>query len=434
VTHLFWFRNDLRLADNPGLSSMANADRLLCVYFWPRDVPWCNSRGMGPQRQRFLLESLAALRLELGAQGQELLVFHDAPENQLPKIVRQFRVGRIGVTATPGFYEKREIDLVSRRTGLSVEIQPGNTLFSEESVYRQGKALAAQFTPFRQSVEELAVDPPMPAPALPPPPTGLYAAELPQPKISPHPSFTVRGGRASGLHRLSTWMFRERAVSTYRDTRNALEGQFYASSLSPWLAIGCLSVREVVAALLEYEQQHGRNESTAHYFSELLWREFFHWRACSDGMRLFLPGGLRRQCRLHCFEPRNYARWCAGDTDYPLVNALMHQLVATGFMSNRGRQIAASCFVNELQLDWRYGAAFFEKHLIDYDVGSNYGNWQYIAGVGTDPRGGRHFNIEKQASLFDPQGEFTARWDGNRAPQPEFVVDAADWPIDSTEQ
>jgi len=103
--------------------------------------------------------------------------------------------------------------------------------------------------------------------------------------------------------------------------------------------------------------------------------------------------------------------------------------VATGWMSNRGRQIAASCLVNELGLDWRYGAAFFEKHLLDFDVASNYGNWQYLAGVGADPRGGRHFNLEKQAQQHDPQGLFVQKWQGSQPAQPEFVTDAADWPI-----
>jgi deoxyribodipyrimidine photo-lyase len=110
----------------------------------------------------------------------------------------------------------------------------------------------------------------------------------------------------------------------------------------------------------------------------------------------------------------------------------MRQLVETGWMSNRGRQIAASCLVNEMQVDWRFGAAFFEKHLIDFDVASNYGNWQYIAGVGADPRGGRHFNIDKQAGIYDPDGAFTRRWQGYRPKQPRHVVDAADWPIQET--
>ena len=88
----------------------------------------------------------------------------------------------------------------------------------------------------------------------------------------------------------------------------------------------------------------------------------------------------------------------------------MRELDETGFMSNRGRQIVASCLVNELGCDWRAGAAWFESRLIDHDVGSNWGNWQYIAGVGADPRGGRHFNLDKQARTFDPDGRFVDRW------------------------
>ena len=144
---------------------------------------------------------------------------------------------------------------------------------------------------------------------------------------------------------------------------------------------------------------------------------------------MFKIGGGSGKIRANTFDPRNFARWCAGDTNFPLVNALMRQLVATGWMSNRGRQIAASCLINELKVDWRFGAAFFEKHLIDYDVGSNYGNWQYIAGVGSDPRGGRHFNLDKQTAQWDPQGVFTAKWGGHRPSQPHYVIDAADWPI-----
>ncbi|MEA3643932.1 MAG: FAD-binding domain-containing protein, partial [Lamprobacter sp.] len=159
--------------------------------------------------------------------------------------------------------------------------------------------------------------------------------------------------------------------------------------------------------------------------------EFFHWHALADPRPLFRFHGRGKARKLrHCtFEPRNFARWCQGDTNFPLVNALMHQLVATGWMSNRGRQIAASCLIHEYGIDWRYGAAFFEQHLIDYEVASNYGNWQYIAGVGADPRGGRHFNIDKQTAEHDPEGVFVAKWDGQRAHQPDYVVDAADWPI-----
>ncbi len=90
----------------------------------------------------------------------------------------------------------------------------------------------------------------------------------------------------------------------------------------------------------------------------------------------------------------------------------MNQLKQTGYMSNRGRQIVASCFIHELGLDWRYGATYFEQHLIDYDVASNWGNWQYLAGVGADPRGCRQFNLSKQTQQYDPNAEFIDKWQG----------------------
>lgn len=106
----------------------------------------------------------------------------------------------------------------------------------------------------------------------------------------------------------------------------------------------------------------------------------------------------------------------------------MNELKHTGFMSNRGRQIVASCLVNELSLDWRCGAAYFEQQLIDYDVASNWGNWQYIAGVGADPRGGRHFDIEKQSRIYDPENTYIHTWASHPAKHID-TVDAADWPI-----
>jgi len=101
-----------------------------------------------------------------------------------------------------------------------------------------------------------------------------------------------------------------------------------------------------------------------------------------------------------------FEQWKDGVTKNDFVNAFMIQLKQTGWMSNRGRQIVASYFVNQLGLDWRYGAAWFEEQLIDYDPANNWGNWQYLAGVGVDPRGRRAFNIEKQRQMYDPDNVF----------------------------
>lgn len=208
-----------------------------------------------------------------------------------------------------------------------------------------------------------------------------------------------------------------------------MDGFTNSTKFSAWLASGCISPRQVISALNDYEAHHGQNDSTYWIYFELLWREYFHWYSHSVGKQLFLRHGIKTQHTLHTsFYPQRFQAWCAGNTPYPLVNACMHQLSETGYLSNRGRQIVASCFVNELQLDWRYGAAWFEQQLIDYDVAVNWGNWQYLAGVGVDPRGQRHFDITKQQSRYDANGSFIKRWNGGKAHSALDWVDAADWP------
>ena len=429
MTELYWFRNDLRLEDNPALARHAEGQRLLCVYIWPRQVPWCNLTGMGAQRSRFLQESVAFLQRQLRARGQELLVLREPPHLSLPPLLRQFEVQRIGTCREAGVYEGQELAALIRAVDIPVQVHGGNTLFDRQQLPFELETLPPHYTPFREAVENLQPPAAEGAVPLPPPPPGLRVATIEQPSTAPHPTLIVRGGAEAGMQRLQNWMFRERAVEHYAETRNQLSGLFFSSLLSPWLANGGLAVRRVAALLRDYERDHGASDSSRSLYRELLWREFFHWRALADGAALFRMGGARRKRQLKTFEPRQFARWCAGATDFPLVNALMHQLVATGWMSNRGRQVVASCLVNELGHDWRYGAAFFEKHLLDHDVAVNYGNWQYIAGVGADPRGGRHFNLARQQALYDPEGEFITLWQGDCPPQPEYVTDAADWPI-----
>lgn len=429
MRQLHWFQNDLRLEDNPALASATVADSLLCVYLLPKPRPWCNLTGLGPQRDRFLRESLQTLKVDLQEMGQDLMVLEGSPELVLPNLVHRFGIDRISTSDTPGWYEKKAIRFLEEKLPRLLKIFRGPALFDSEQLPFSLEDLPHNFSPFRRKVEKLTIPGPLAKPAaFPPPPSAQFDA-IPRAAASPHPGLPLPGGSAAGLRRLDQFLFQTHAIADYKQTRNDLDGLAGSSTLSPWLANGALSVRTVAHQIFRYEREHVANESTYWLYFELLWREFFHWRAVVDGKSLFKQTGRQGRRLLTTFEPRQFARWCAGDTDYPLVNALMRQLLATGWMSNRGRQIAASCLINELGLDWRYGAAFFEQQLIDYDVGSNYGNWQYLAGVGSDPRGGRHFNLEKQAAQYDPDGLFTTKWGGFRPRQPEHVVDGADWPI-----
>jgi deoxyribodipyrimidine photo-lyase len=196
----------------------------------------------------------------------------------------------------------------------------------------------------------------------------------------------------------------------YKQTRNQLHGTHFSTGFSPYLAHGTLWVKQIVGELAKYECLYGRNDSTEWVYFELLWREYFYWYAKAHGKKLFTKAGLKSSPPLTSFYAHLFRGWCEGMTTSPLVNAIMRELNATGWISNRARQIAASYLVNELQIDWRHGAAYFEQTLIDYDVAINWGNWQYIAGVGADPRGGRHFNIEKQTQMYDAEGTYRAIW------------------------
>ena len=427
---LHWFQNDLRVEGNPALGALPqSAHTLLCVYLLPKPRAWCNLTGIGPQRDRFLRESLQSLKHSLQEQGQDLMVLEGSPELVLPTLVQRYNIDRVTTCFVPGFYEKKALEYLHKKLETDLQVLPGNSLFTPEEFPFSQENFPKTFSPFRRKVEKSPIiRPSLEDKALPPPPSGQFD-EIPLPTARANPALPIPGGRPAGVRRLEQFLFNEHRIDSYKATRNCLDGLSGSSTLSPWIANGCLGVREVAHAIFRYERECVKNESTYWLYFELLWREFFYWRAVSDDSALFKLGGPQGKHLLTSFEPRSFARWCAGDTNSPIVNACMRQLLATGWMSNRGRQIVASCLVNELGIDWRFGAAFFEQQLIDYDVGSNYGNWQYIAGVGSDPRGGRHFNLARQTEQFDPDGTFTKKWQGHRQVQPVHIVDGADWPI-----
>ena len=159
----------------------------------------------------------------------------------------------------------------------------------------------------------------------------------------------------------------------------------------------------------QFETERVENQSTYWLKYELLWREYFHALGLFCGDRLFYLSGVRHRLMAWRDDSAAFERWTTGNTGCPIVDACMRELAATGFSSNRGRQLVASFFVKYLKLDWRLGAAWFEHHLIDYDPCSNWGNWQYLAGVGTDSQD-RVFSMLKQSERYDGDGTFVRRW------------------------
>ena len=196
-------------------------------------------------------------------------------------------------------------------------------------------------------------------------------------------------------------------LGRYKKTRNGLLGRDFSSKLSPYLATGSLSPRTIWHAVTRFENNVTSNESTYWLKFEVLWREYFRWWTRNQGAALYQ---YERSGPPPSNRPEHFEAWCNGETGVPFIDANMKELVATGFMSNRGRQNVASYLVRELDVDWRWGAAFFEQHLVDYDVASNWGNWASVAGVGPFQSKDRGFNILLQATRYDKAGHFVRHW------------------------
>ena len=229
--------------------------------------------------------------------------------------------------------------------------------------------------------------------------------------IDKRAAIKFRGGETEGINRIQTYFFDTKSIFNYKETRNGLVGENYSTKFSAWLALGCLSPREIYRQLKEYESLYSANESTYWLKFELLWRDYFRFMMKKYNYKYFLQHGIQtKKDTLNEHNQDLLQQWIDGRTGLDFVDANMLELKLTGFMSNRGRQNVASYLCNDLKLDWRYGAAYFEQQLIDYDVCSNWGNWAYLAAVGNDPRDNRYFNIEKQAAVYDKNKTFRDLW------------------------
>ncbi|KAF2762498.1 cryptochrome [Pseudovirgaria hyperparasitica] len=321
-------------------------------------------------------------------------------------------------------------------------------------------SIPSQFEPFaipdgEEALQEALLSPLISKPDIPNPPS------WPSNVGSAHP---FAGGETKGQKRLHH-LLKSGAASAYKDTRNGLLGEDFSTKLSAYLSIGCLSARQVHAAMLQFEDgtppvlpffpseetdwpsvpgwAGGENKGTAAIRFELLWRDYMRLCAQKFNTALFTIHGFRgsKLSRANAeagadLQPysnpqtkkewhylshsgpgsspeitrRKLIRFIRGETGIGLIDASQRELIHTGYTSNRARQNVASFLSSHLNIDWRLGAEWYEAMLVDYDVGSNWGNWQYVAGVGNDPRLGRVFNPVKQALDYDARGEYVRAW------------------------
>lgn len=261
----------------------------------------------------------------------------------------------------------------------------------------------------------------------------------PEPLNSAHP---YHGGEKFAHERIDH-LIKSGSMTSYKATRNGLLGLDFSTKLSAWLALGCITARQVHAKMYAFEEGtnpmyrdaqgwgEGENEGTKAVRFELAWRDYMRLCHKKFGDRILSVGGFKQDFSYNWKTPgpdspeiqAKLDRFLNGTTGMGLIDASQRELYFTGYTSNRARQNVASYLSKHLGMDWRLGAEWYENLLIDYDISSNWGNWQYVAGVGNDPRStSRVFNSVKQAVDYDPKGEYVYHW------IPEFQKDKSGRP------
>ena len=423
---IIWFKTDLRLHDNETLvKAIKSSDEVIPVYCFDDSQYTTTPFGLkktGSFRTQFLLESISDLDSELRKIGSGLIVVRGEPHKELYRLAKYYEVQKVFSKKEVAYEEKQTETLVEKelwKIQCSLETFSTSTLYHAEDLPFSIKDIPDIFTSFRKRIEkESSVrtifekptnikSPSLPAIELP----SLQSLDLKTETIDCRRAIEFKGGETEAIKRLNFYLHESHYISTYKETRNGMVGENYSSKFSAWLSLGCLSPREIYYELKKYEAQNTANDSTNWLEFELLWRDYFRFMMKKHRHQFFLENGIKeKETTLNKHNAELFEKWKNGNTGNDFIDANMVELKLTGFMSNRGRQNVASYLCNNLKLDWRYGAAYFEQQLIDYDVCSNWGNWAYLAGVGNDPRGNREFNIEKQANDYDKLKTYRNLW------------------------
>jgi len=399
---IWWLRRDLRLSDNQALNAGLERGRVIPVFIMDETL----LQKPAEKRQAFLFAGLRALQEDLLRLGSGMIIRRGDPVHEIPRLVEE--VGATAVYAevdiTP--YSLRRDAAIAQKIELVLSGGPGAQPVT--AVTRPDGMPYTVFTPFSRAWNSL------------PAPHGNLTAPEWLPATNENDRFEslaesdqsgFPAGEREAQRRLAAFL--DGPIFDYGDNRNQLDVDG-TSSLSAYLHFGMLSARQAVAAVRQViERQTGEKTSTGpeKWLNELIWRDFY------QSILYHFPGVLRGALKASWqnfpwrHSPQELQAWRQGITGYPVVDAGMRQMAATGWMHNRARMITASFLVKHLMIDWREGERWFIQNLIDGDLASNNGGWQWVAGTGTDAAPYfRIFSPILQGKKFDQNGGYIRRW------------------------
>ncbi len=396
---IFWFRRDLRLHDNAGLyHALKSGHPVLALFIFDRKI-LDNLDDKTDRRVSFIYKALADLQTELMALGSSLLVRYGNPYEIWQEITQNYSIAEVHTNHDyePYALERdRKIGETLNAKGIAFYTHKDQTIFEKSEILSNGGTPYTVFTPYSRKWKDT-----LNAFYLKSYLTEKYFTNFLKINFLPIISLAEMGF-VETQETFPAKIVRNELVMNYHDTRD-LPAVAGTSRLSVHLRFGTISIRDLA------RQTKDLNER---YLNELIWRDFYMqilWHFPHVG------AGQAFRKEYECIEWRNneveFERWCEGKTGYPIVDAGMRELNATGFMHNRVRMVVASFLTKHLLIDWRWGEAYFAKKLLDFDLSANNGGWQWASGSGTDAAPYfRIFNPTSQTQKFDSQLTYIKKW------------------------
>lgn len=398
VVNIFWFRRDLRLYDNAGLYHALKGDSpVLPVFIFDQNI-LDELEDKADRRVEFIHLALQEIQQQLVKLGSSLDVRYGKPADIYKELLREYDVKSVFTNHDYEPYARERdaaIDALLKKTGVVFQTYKDQVILEKDEVLKDDGKPYTVFTPYSRKWKAVLTDF-----HLKPYPNKKYSKNLykqPERKI---PALKEIGFESAGLS-FPEKEWKGQVIRNYKEQRDIPSVQG-TSRLSVHLRFGTISIRTLAA------EAGALNET---FLNELIWRDFYHmilWHFPKVVGHAFKPEYDKIRWRNN---EKEFKVWCEGRTGYPIVDAGMRELNATGFMHNRVRMIVASFLTKHLLIDWRWGEAYFAKKLLDFDLAANNGGWQWAAGSGCDAAPYfRVFNPYLQTQKFDPELKYVRRW------------------------
>ena len=416
--NIFWFRRDLRLFDNTGLfQALSSGKPVLPVFIFDKNILDKLEKPVD-LRVQYIHDALSSMQDELIGFGSAIKCYYTSPEKAFEDLLSHYSIGTVFTNHDYEDYALQRDQIIRgilESNGVGFQTFKDQVVFEKLEVSKDDGSPYTVFTPYSRKWKSRLLSNPI----------SFSPSEKFLDNCFRHPDNAIPSLASMGFS-VQAWIFPKSTVpdalvNGYTDDRNfpAING---TSRFGVHLRFGTISIRKLV------ESARGLNET---FLNELIWRDFYHMILSNFP---HVGKGLSFKKAYDAIEWRNseedFQKWCKGETGYPIVDAGMRELMATGFMHNRVRMITASFLTKHLLIDWRWGEAWFAAKLLDYDLAANNGGWQWASGSGCDAAPYfRIFNPALQTEKFDKQGIYIRKWvpefDTLQYPQPMVVHEVA---------